>query len=348
MDRISKNKQFLTDLFTGKADRHGLIVIPELPARPWIDDLCLPERPVADWVPWAVERYERMRSCSEEFGDDLVPYVITSTGTEIFAAAFGSPVHLFEESNPAALPFVRTAEEADALRTPDLSSPTLARVFEFAQLVQEKLGPDVPISVPDIQSPFDIAALIWNKEDLFIAMYEDPDAVKRLVDKCHQLLKSFLAEFKRVVPNCNLCHCPVAWAPSELGCWLSEDEAGSLTTTMFEEFCLPTLDDLSKTFGGLFMHCCATADHQYASFRKIPNLRGLNRVFQEPGPKPAIDAFSGETVLMMSWCDEATYMNQLDLALPNTRFLFNLQAGSKDDLKRFYDRMRERVEGAGG
>ncbi|MEI7902136.1 MAG: hypothetical protein WCK89_17925, partial [bacterium] len=123
------------------------------------------------------------------------------------------------------------------------------------------------------------------------------DAVKRLVDKCQALLKQFFAEFMREFPNCNLCHCPNAWGPPELGVWLSEDEAGSMSARMFEGFCLPNLNDLSDTFGGLFVHCCATADHQYGGFRKIHHLRGLNRVFQSPGPRPAIQAFSGQTVL---------------------------------------------------
>lgn len=177
---------------------------------------------------------------------------------------------------------------------------------------------------------------------MFIAMYENPDAVKRLVDKCHTLLKTFLFEFKKEFPNCNLCHCPIGWAPPDLGVWLSGDEAGSLTVDMFEEFCLPTILDLSETFGGMFMHCCATADHQYESFLKIPNLRGINRVFQEPGPEPAIKAFEGRSVLMMAWLEE-DYLNQLlDLARPETRFLFNIPAKPIDEAKAIFERLRER------
>lgn len=94
---------------------------------------------------------------------------------------------------------------------------------------------------------------------------------------------------------------------------------------MFEEFCLPSLIELSQTFGGMFMHCCANADHQYRSFQKIPNLRGLNRVFQyPPGPGPAIRAFAGRTVLVDAWMGEAQFTELLDLAQPASRYLFNL------------------------
>lgn len=340
--REETNRQFLTDLFAGPFRGHGIIIDPPPLPRPWLDDPAISERPVADWVPWIVQSYEQQRTYHEALDDDSVPYAGLATGTEVFAAAFGCPVHLFEDSNPAALPLVTTAEEADRLPVPTLEARPLARLFELGQLLRERLGPDVPIGVPDIQSPFDIAALIWRKQDLFVALYEEPDAVKRLVGKCLALLKSFLQAFQEAFPNCNLCHCPTAWAPPELGCWLSEDEAGCLSVPAFEEFCLPALVDLSNTFGGLFMHCCATADHQYPSFRKIPNLRGLNRVFQAPGPIPAIEAFSGHTVLIQAWLSEAEVLRFLDLALPETRFLFNLGATSLEEAQRLCERLRAR------
>jgi hypothetical protein len=155
------------------------------------------------------------------------------------------------------------------------------------------------------------------------------------------LLKRFLLEFQRDFPECNFIHCPIAWAPPALGCSLSEDEAGSMSPAMFEEFCLPTLADLSRTFGGLFMHCCAAADHQYANFQKIPKLRGLNRVFQAPGPVPAIRAFAGKTVLMQAWMSADQYIEMVDNAQPDSRFLFNLSQEPPDDLRKSYDRLRQ-------
>ena len=205
-----------------------------------------------------------------------------------------------------------------------------------------ELGPEAPIGVPDIQSPFDIAAIVWNKEDLFPSLIEAPEAVEGLVHKCFRLLTDFLQTFRREIGEVNFCHCPYAWAPPELGCWLSEDEAGSMNVGMFERFCLPTLNALSDTFGGLFMHCCATADHQYGSFGKIRNLRGLNRVFQKPGAKPAIDAFSGRTVLVQAWMDEAALNALLEMAHPDTRFLFNLSVEKPEQAVPLVERLRKR------
>jgi len=346
--RADENRRFLADLFAGPFRGHAIVMDHEVVPSGLPGDFAISDRPLRDWLPWAVRNFEARLKWHETVGDDSVPFVTMTTGTEIFAAAFGSAVHLYDDAPSAARPLVFTADQADALALPDLSARPLERFFEFAHMVQAEVGAEVPLGVPDIQSPFDIAALVWRKQDLFVAMHDNPAAVKRLVGKCLALLKAFLTEFKRQFPRCNLIHCPYHWAPPELGCALSEDEAGSMSVAMFEEFCLPSLVDLSATFGGLFMHCCAAADHQYPSFRKIPNLRGLNRVFQASGPRPAIEAFAGRTVLVMAWLGEQEVYNLLDMALPDTRFLFNLLAGGAppapplEESKRTFERLRER------
>jgi hypothetical protein len=342
--RIARNRRHLTDLFAGPFPGHAIIMDPE-PRENELQrfgDFTLGLWPQAEWLTYLLGRHEERLRWHEALDDHSVPFVKLSTGTELFAAAFGCDVHVYEDSPPAALPLVRTAEEADRLAVPSLDAPSLARVFEMARLVRERVGPKVPISVPDIQSAFDIAALIWRKEDLYIATKTAPDAVKRLVEKCQALLIRFFDAFIREVGEVNLSHCPIAWAPPELGVWLSEDEAGAMSVRMFEEFCLPNLVELSQRYGGLFVHCCATADHQYGSFRKIPNLRGLNRVFQKPGPRPAIEAFSGPTVLMMAWIEEAKANEMLDMARPDTRFLFNMPGQPLEESKRTLECLRER------
>lgn len=347
---IERNMQFLSDLFSGPFTRHGVILRStdgmesRVAVRRDLGDFICSDAPVSEWVPGYVAAYEHAVRDHETIGDDSVPYIGLNTNTGVFAAAFGCPLHVFDgmDTNACALPVVETPQQADALPEPTVDTPPLNRVFELGDLLQRELGDDAVIGVPDIQSPFDIAALVWKKEDLLMTMYDAPEAVERLVDRVLALLTDFFEEFLRRYPNANLCHCPYAWAPSDQGVWLSEDEAGAISTEMFEQFCLPSLVALSERFGGLFMHCCAAADHQYDEFRKIPNLRGVNRVFQEPGPKPAVEAFSGETVLIQAWLDETAAGEFLDMALPETRFLFNLNSLPTDEAKATVERLRER------
>jgi len=348
-----RNRGFLADLFAGEFRGHAIIMnAPAVPCKE-LGDFAISERPVADWVPVYVRRYEQKVEFLEAIGDDSVPYVNLNTNTGVFAAAFGCPIHVYaEETNAAARPLVRTAREADALAEPSLGARTISRIFELARLLRRELGPEVPIGVPDIQSPFDIAALVWNKEDFLVALVEEPDAVKRLVGKCLRLLTNFLTEFKREFPECNLCHCPNAWAPPELGCWLSEDEVGSLSPAMFEEFCEPVLRALSGTFGGLFVHCCANAEHQFPGFLRLPNLRGLNRAGGQFLPmftrradgRSFGELFAPKTVFIVAWHSEPDVHALLDAAPAGARFLFNMPEMPLEEAKAVHERLRRRCQ----
>ena len=341
--RIARNKQYLAHLFGGPFRGHGIIAAPEPAGPQWQQDFTCSEHPLGEWVSWAVRNYERWCERSEALDDDAVPYVKVTTGTQVFAAAFGCPVRRIEGSNPVAVPLVRTAAEADRLPEPRWDAPPLDRVLEFAGLVRQQVGGDAPICVPDIQSPFDIAALIWHKEDLFLALYEEPQAVQRLVGKCHRLLETFLREYMRRFAPVNLIHYPTYWVPNHLGCSLSEDEAGNMSTPMFEAFCLPSLVALSESFGGLFVHCCATADYQYPSFLKVPHLRGMQRNMaglRTADPARVVEAFSGRSVVVATGVEEAQNMEILRLARPDTRFLFDLPPKPLAEARGIYERLR--------
>lgn len=92
-----------------------------------------------------------------------------------------------------------------------------------------------------------------------------------------------------------------------MGPWLSNDECGAFSAGMFEDFCLPELADLSQTFGGLGMHCCAKAEHQFESFKKIPHFYAFNRVATKGvGYAPLLDHFTGieAPVHVLAWIAE--------------------------------------------
>lgn len=338
-----RNMQFLYNLFAGQYVRPGIIMDPGYGTTDKSEgDFTTSTKPISHWVPQITQIYEQRLRWHEQLDDDSVPFASLVSGTQLFADAFGCEVHTYSDSNPCALPLVSTAEQADAIPEPTLNARCLQRVFEMALAAQRALGPECVIGVPDIQSPLDIAALIWRKEDMFLAMHDEPEAVTRLIDKCERLVDGFITEFLRICPNGCLSHVPYVWTPQEMGICISEDEVGSISPSMFEQFAAPSLNRLSKKHGGLFMHCCANADHQYKNFTRLKNLRGLNRVFQATGPMPAIRAFENRTVLVMAWIDETTAFDLIDMALPGTRYLFSMSAGTLDEARGVVERMHKR------
>ncbi len=99
--------------------------------------------------------------------------------------------------------------------------------------------------MPDIQSPMDIAALIWVKSDFYIAMIEEPEAVRELAEKVRCLLTAFLDEWFRRYGTGYVAHFPTYWM--EGGLTLSEDEVGAVNPAMFDTFFLPELEAHAST-----------------------------------------------------------------------------------------------------
>jgi hypothetical protein len=345
--RIATNRQYLSDVFSRR--RVGRVLIYDGPRPHHLkqgDYAVCTDRRVEDFLAFYEEDYAWKRKQSEDFQDDAVPYANLCGTTGFFAAAFGCPFHQYSHGgNAVARPIVRTAAEADDLAQPTLEAQPIRRYFRLAEKLSKRLGPEAPISVPDVQSPFGVAAIIWNKEDLLIALLETPEAVLRLVEKTYRLLRDFLAELKNRVPNVNLCHCPYTWAPPELGCWLSEDEIGVIGRQMFETFALVYLERLSQDFGGLFMHCCAAAQHQYESWKKIPDLRGINPAIFEAGPGELIRLMP-DKVYMYGYQSEERMLAALEAAGDRTSVLLNI-SGSPQEARPLFDRLRAHCPGPG-
>ncbi|TFH15953.1 MAG: hypothetical protein E4H02_06745 [Lentisphaerales bacterium] len=349
---MKRNEEFLRNMFAkGPFERHGycceppIVGICEHPDY----DFTLSEKPVRNWVPWVVENYERQLRLLEEVDHDNVPCARMTTGTHIYAAAFGCEVHRFADSNACALPLVHSSDEADGIEEPDIwKSPALYRIFELARAVETELGKNVYLGPPDIQSGFDTAALIWEKSDFLcsIMLDETKDSVKRLVTKCAGLLKTFITEFRKEFPNCSACHCPSVWSPPEMAPWLSNDECGAFSQDVFVEFCLPELQDLAETFGGLGMHCCADAEHQFELFKRIPGFYGFNRVAASKGWDPLTEHFGGPEapVHVLAWIDEEAIVRLRQNAPAGTRFIFELMGAECDDAKSWLSRMRQTDE----
>ena len=112
---------------------------------------------------------------------------------------------------------------------------------------------------------------------------------------------------------------------------------------MFVEFCLPEMIDLSLTFGSLGMHCCASAEHQFPSFREIPKLYGFNRVAAQHGYQPILELLGGPhaPVHVLTGVSTEETERLMHAAPKGTRFIFNLAGATLEDAEQWLDRMHQ-------
>jgi hypothetical protein len=311
---------------------HAPGALPE-PPRPWP----WPDNKAAR-IESAWASYCNQRERAEWLPDDAIPYLDVYTGTEIFAEAFGCAVVRPDDTMPFARPLISSAAEVDAVQVPDLSARPLADLFDIADELRRRAGDEAVMKLIDTQSPMDIAALIWDKNDFFIAMLDAPDAVHALAHKVGQLFTAFLDEWFARYGRDFIAHYPAYYMPH--GLTLSEDEVGIVNPELFAEFFLPELVQLSARYGGLGMHCCAHSRHQWEGFLQIPGLRVLNLVQPPEVISAAYRFFAPHLVQIHSNYpdgDPWTWPAQLPA---DARIIFQLSAQTREDALALAEKMR--------
>jgi hypothetical protein len=341
--RIARWERF----YSGEADSRFLVMVnypgKEEPGRPFLWPDKKEER-----IDWALRNYESLLEHCREVEDDLVPYLDNLTGTEIFAEALGSKVHRpsdlgsgsGDENKPFALPFVASTEAADKVVAPALGSSSLDYLFDIADSLKSKAGLGVLMRTPDAQSPFDVAALCWDKLDFYPALIDSPEAVLRLCAVAESLIAAFFDEWMGLYGPSFIAHFPTYYMSR--GITLSEDEVGAIGADMFETFCLPGLDRLSRRFGGIGIHCCAESRHQWEGFSKVEGLSMLN-IHKAELARESLGYFAGKAPMIpvASFQGEGGPADWLASVGEGGRAVFELQAPDREAAKRLVGDFRE-------
>ena len=292
------------------------------PPKPWLENR-------TQRIEWALRTYERDLARLQWLRDDSIPYLWVQTGTEIFAEAFGCDVHRPADTMPFALPMIRSAGEVSAVNVPELSRSSIAGLFEMMDELRRRAGDGADVRLVDIQSPMDIAALIWDKNTFYAALLDEKDAVRELAAKIGELLTAFLDEWFARYGKAFVAHFPDYYMPE--GITLSEDEVGSVSKETFVELFLPELVELSNRYGGIGIHCCASARHQWENFRKVPNLRLLNIVQPDDVAQDAYRYFATHTTQLHSWHGDGPPWTWPQQYPGGSRVVMDAEAGSRDE-----------------
>lgn len=334
---IMTRKQRWTDFLENRYCPRHLFIIncdqdQQIRPRLWPD--CSSER-----VDWAWTRYVRTREQMLWLEDDALPYLDMLTGTEIFAEAFGCPVYRPLDSNPFALPLVHNAREASRIKPVDLLSSTLTRLFESADHLRDRAGDGALFRLVDIQSPMDIVALIWDKNDLYIALLEEPEAVRELASLVYRLLTDFLDTWFSRYGSDFIAHYPDYYMPQ--GISVSEDEVGVISPAMFDQFFLPELDALSNRYGGIGLHCCADAVHQWDRFLTIPGLRLINLCQPSSVTISSWSYFADAAVQWPGWGGDGRPWEWPERYPPGSRMVLSVTASSRNEAIELSKRLNE-------
>ena len=285
-------------------------------------------------IDWAKRMYECDVKNADLYEDDNLPCLFPMTGTEIFAECFGCRVVRPDNNMPFALPVIFNSDAVSALKVPDLEDTPLMILFEIADELRSFAGDDALIRLPDVQCPIDVAALIWDKNDFFPSMYDDPQAVLELASKIKELQIAFFDEWFRRYGTNYIAHFPNYYM--EGGITMSADEIGCVSPEMFRTFMADEINDLSRRYGGVGIHTCANSINQWDNLKQVEGLRLLNLHRDWDQLEKAFDFFR-DTCVQMHYSSDGRNIDPEKHLPDKCRAVLSLNARDLDHAKELAD-----------
>ncbi|MGO9310748.1 MAG: uroporphyrinogen decarboxylase family protein [Spirochaetia bacterium] len=287
---------------------------------------------------------------------DWMPFLEPWHGVGVYANLFGCPYDWTVCDYPQTRYAISTPEEARRIEKPDWRSGEICRlVMESIRYFRNRVGDAIPISCTDTQSPIDTATLIWQTDSFFLACYEEPDTVHRLLDMITDVIIEFsLAQLAAIGPNParpghNACLTRGRGRSSGIG--LSDDLATVVSPRMYEQFCRPYNERIGEALGGVVVHSCgAWHPRMIETIRGTKGLQGVELAFskdEDPSPSsPEVvrDGFAGTGVLVKARVGH-DFLTAVERAY-RSDFALVPQIAWDDDpaaRDRNYDTLRERL-----
>ena len=288
---------------------------------------------------------------------DWMPFLEPWHGVGVYANLFGCPYDWELCDYPQTRYAVATAEEARRIAMPDWRKGEITRlVMESIRYFREKVGDAIPIACTDTQSPMDTATLIWQTDSFFLACYEEPETVHRLLGMITDVIIEFsLAQLEAIGANpARPGHSACLSRPRgrSAGIGLSDDLATVVSPAIYETFSRPYNERIAAALGGVVIHSCGAWHPKIiAAVLATEGLGGVELALSKDDdptpskPETVRDGFAGSGVIVKARVGK-DFMGTVERAYRRD-FLFVPQIAWDDDPVRRdanYERLRERMK----
>ncbi len=214
---------------------------------------------------------------SMKIASDYVPFLDPFEGVTIISEAFGCRTMYPDHGDPTVVePIIKRAEDVYSLKRPTLKHPVFERIFATHQLWGEITGWEIPIGTTDPQSPLDVVSLMWETNNFYLSLYDNPKEIHFLLDMVTDVFIEFYAEQLKRIKNPAF---PIHLFPlvsADDGIAISEDQMVNMSPGMYEEFGLKYLNKISDAFGGIYFHSCGNFERFLEQVFATKNLRAVN------------------------------------------------------------------------
>jgi hypothetical protein len=191
----------------------------------------------------------------------------------------------------------------------EVGKHTLEMIEYFLDQTKGKL----PMSMSDIQSPFNIASLVVDTSNYLLSMITDPDKVLKFLDVLAELEIDFYQKQEELIGPC-LVKPGHGFASSRVfeGFGMSDDNIVMIDDQSYMDYVAPSFIKLGSAFGGAAHHSCGNFSDKTDMLRKIPDLKMSDAAFTaetDPNHNPAMP-------FTKAYCDSGIILNARMVGTP--------------------------------
>lgn len=226
---------------------------------------------------------------SMDYAMDVPNFLEPWYGIGTVASAFGADYRWEGALAPAAVAPFQTVEDALAFDPSPIEKTRIGRhIVNMVEFFLEKTKGKIPLSLSDVQSPFNAAASLVDTTAFLLAVVDAPHHVRRLMDIVVELSVEFYTLQAEMIGDL-LVRPGHGFSSSRVsrGIGSSDDSSTMLSPEMFAELCLPAFERFGESFGGTAYHSCGDWSEKVPRVAKIRGLTMVDGAFtRETDPDP--------------------------------------------------------------
>jgi len=224
-----------------------------------------------------VDRWDYELSSRKYLGDAF-PYEWLNFGPGVIAAFLGAKLECGADTVWYHPEDEKDISQIDWQFNPD--NDWYRRVIDICEAANRRWEGSVQIGTTDLGGNLDILSTFRPSEKLLFDLYDNPEDVKRLTWRAHELWWQYFEEINKVLRPTNPGY--TSWCPmfSSVPFYILQcDFSYMIGPDMFDEFAKPELEASCKRLGNAFYHLDGPGELPHLdSLLAIPELKGIQWV----------------------------------------------------------------------
>ncbi len=229
---------------------------------------------------------------SMAFEADVPNFLEPWYGIGVIGTAFGLDYIWNPGQAPAVKPAFQTIDEALAFNYKPVKETAVGKhSLQMIEYFLDQTKGKVPMSMGDIQSPFNNATYVVDTSNFLISMIMEPEKVLEFLGLLADLEIDFYREQKKLIGDA-LVRPGHGFASSRVfeGFGMSDDNVVMVDEESYLNYVSPSFIKLGKAFGGPVHHSCGNFSDKAGMLLKLEGLKMADAAFTaetDPAPNPA-------------------------------------------------------------